>query len=249
MPIYTRETLQSSRLPWVEIDDFEFIHLGRVMVMNNHTVEPDQNGHVAYWGYYQDSPLPSSVRLEPTTPQDRITVVSGQVQVETEDGRVTLNKRDYFDIPPTGATVTNSGQSMVELVRIMGHWDHTVRNEICMFRPGNPCDYHYHDGDEYWLVFRGNFTLDYNGMRIPVGPGDLLAAGKGIPHGALQPEQVMNAIVMAMPLEDAKRDGHLNHQNQGEPSIGRDVPQSVWDDLRLRSVGDVTIPYQYQEQR
>jgi len=242
MPIYTRETLQTDRLPWVEIEDFEFIHLGRVMVMNNHSVTPDESGHVAYWGYYQDRPLASSMRIEPTTPKDRITVVSGQVQVESEHGRFTLHKRDYYDVPASGATITNSGQSMAELVRVKGHWSHTIRNEICMFRPGNPCDYHYHDGDEYWVIFRGHFTLDYNGMRIPVRPGDPLAAGKGIPHGALDPEEAMNAIVMAMPLEDAKRDGHLNHKNQGEPTIGRDVPQRMWDALRARSIGEVEIP-------
>ncbi len=38
MPIYTRESLQTDRLPWVEVDDFEFFHLGRIMVMNNHSV-------------------------------------------------------------------------------------------------------------------------------------------------------------------------------------------------------------------
>lgn len=242
MPIYTRESLQTDRLPWVEIEDFEFIHLGRVMVMNNHSVEPDASGHVAWWGYYQDRPLESSIHIVPKHPKDRITVVSGQVEVVSECGRVTLHKRDYFDIPASGATITNSGQSMVELVRVMGHWDHTVRNEICMFRPGNPCDYHYHDGDEYWVVFRGHFTIDYNGMRIPMKPGELLAAGKGIPHGTLDPEEAMNAIVMAMPLEDAKRDGHLNHKNNGEPTIGREVPEKVWDELRARSIGDVEVP-------
>ncbi|MFC6357097.1 hypothetical protein [Luethyella okanaganae] len=242
MPIYTRETLQTERLPWVEIHDFEFHHLGRTMVTNNHSITADESGHVPYWGYYQDRPLQASIRLQPTTAKDRITVVSGQVQVESEHGRVTLHKRDYFDIPATGATITNSGQSMAEFVRVMGDWDHTVRNEICMFRPGNPCDYHYHDGDEYWLVFRGHFTLDYNGLKVPVGPGELLAAGKGFAHGALDPEEAMNAIVMAMPLEDGKRDGHLNHGNQGEPTPGRDVPESVWDGLRARSTGDVIIP-------
>lgn len=242
MPIFTRDTLQTQRLPWVEIDDFESIHLGRVMVMNNHSVAPDASGHVAYWGTYQDRPLESSVRIEPTHPKDRITVVSGQVEVQSEHGRFTLHKRDYYDVPASGATVTNSGQSMAELVRVMGHWDHTVRNEICMFRPGNPCDYHYHDGDEYWVVFRGHVTLDYNGMRVPVGPGELLAAGKGIPHGCLDPEEAMNAIVMAMPLEGPKRDGHLNHKNQGEPTIGREVPEPMWRDLAARSTGSVVIP-------
>ena len=30
MPIYTRETLKSEKLPWVDIDDFEFFCLGRI---------------------------------------------------------------------------------------------------------------------------------------------------------------------------------------------------------------------------
>ena len=29
MPIYTRETLQTQKLPWVDIDDYEFFVLGR----------------------------------------------------------------------------------------------------------------------------------------------------------------------------------------------------------------------------
>ena len=29
MPIYSRESLQTDRLPWVEVDDFEFFHLGQ----------------------------------------------------------------------------------------------------------------------------------------------------------------------------------------------------------------------------
>jgi mannose-6-phosphate isomerase-like protein (cupin superfamily) len=235
MPIYTHESLQTNRLPWVEIDDFEFFHLGRVMVLGHQPTASEGDGHVPYWGYYQDRPLPTSRRIEPTRPKDRVVVISGEVQVESDHGRFRLHKRDYYDVPSSGATLTNIGSSMAELARIEGHWDHTIRSEIAMFQPGNPCDYHYHDGDEYWVVFRGYFDLDYHGLKVPVKPGELLAFGKGYEHGLLDPEEVMQTIVLAMPLEDRRRDGHLNRERNGDPVPGREIPDSVWDELRERA--------------
>jgi mannose-6-phosphate isomerase-like protein (cupin superfamily) len=232
MPIYTRETLQAQRLPWVEIEDFEFFVLGRVMASNGHPVGPDPDGHVPYWGNYQDQPLPSARTITPSHPKDRIVVISGEVQAESEHGRVTLRKRDYLDIPASGATVTNLGASMAEVARICGHWRRTIRTEICLFRPENPCDYHYHDGDEYWAVFRGHFTLDYHGIKVGMRPGMLLAAGRGYEHGALAPEEQFQAIVMAMPLEGRMRDGHLNTDRNGAATPGREVPAEVFDALR-----------------
>jgi mannose-6-phosphate isomerase-like protein (cupin superfamily) len=239
MPIYTSETLQTDRLPWVEVDDFEFFHLGRVMVMNDHSVATDAGGHVPHWGFYQDNPVPHTRRIEPTRPRDRIIVISGDVKVESALGRVTLHKRDYLDLPASGATLSNVGSSMAEIARIQGRWDRTIRCEICMFEPGRPCDYHYHDGDEYWAVFRGNFDIDYEGAKYRTGPGDLLAFGKGFEHGLLDPEEAMQAIVLAMPLEDAERDGHLSRERNGAPVRGRDVPESVFEALRERAPANV----------
>ncbi|HEX3690138.1 MAG TPA: cupin domain-containing protein [Solirubrobacteraceae bacterium] len=232
MPIYTPDTLQTDRLPWVDVDDFEFFHLGRIMVLNDHSVDETPDGHVPYWGYYQERPLPSSRRIEPTRPKDRIVVISGEVQIQSELGRFTLHKRDYYDVPPSGATITNSGESMAELARVEGHWDHTIRSEICMFQPGNPCDMHYHDGDEYWIVFRGHFNIDYHGLKVPTKPGELLCFGKGYEHGLMEIDEVMQAIVLAMPLEDRERDGHLNRERNGDPVPGRDIPDSVFERLR-----------------
>jgi quercetin dioxygenase-like cupin family protein len=239
MPIYTSETLKTEQLPWVEIDDFEFFHLGRVMVMNDHAVQSDPSGHVPYWGYYQDRPLPTFRRIEPTQPKDRIVVIGGEVQVQSEHGRFTLHKRDYYDVPESGATLSNTGESVAELARIEGHWEQTIRSEIFMSQPGNPCDYHYHDGDEYWIVFRGRFNIDYAGLKIPTKPGELLAFGKGYEHGLLDPEEVMGAIVLAMPLEDRERDGHLNRERNGDPVPGREIPDAVFDQLREESVAVV----------
>ena len=61
---------------------------------------------------------------------------------------------------------------------------------------------------------------------------ELLAFGKGYEHGLLEPSETMGAIVLAMPLEDRERDGHLNRERNGDPVPGREVPESVWDELR-----------------
>ena len=120
--------------------------------------------------------------------------------------------------------MTNVGTSTAELARIGGHWASVIRTEICLFRPDRPCDYHYHDGDEYWFVFRGHFTLNYDDREYAMRPGLMLAAGMGYEHGSLHPEEQFEAVVFATKLEGERRDGHLTRERHGTPVRNRDVP-------------------------
>jgi mannose-6-phosphate isomerase-like protein (cupin superfamily) len=224
MPIYTRETLRTDRLPWVDIDDFEFIVLGRPPGQGTPAAAQAANGHAAFWGTPAD---PHVATFNPTTPRERIVVIDGEVQVECEIGRFHLTRRDFFEVPHTGARVTNVGTSTAEVARIAGHWTQVIRNEICLFRPDRPCDYHFHDGDEYWMVFRGHFTLNYDGREYKMRPGLMLAAGMGFEHGSTQPEEHFEAVVMAMQLEGRRRDGHLLRDRDGAPVKNRVVPESA----------------------
>lgn len=233
MPLYTRETLTSEKLPWVDIDDFEFFILGRNPGSMIHGAPPGPGEFVPYWGNYQEKPLPFMAELKPTAPKERIVVLSGTLQAECAFGRFTLERRDWLDIPQTGVTLTNIGTTQAEIGRIAGHWQDVIRTEICLFRDENPCDYHYHDGDEYWFVFRGHFTLDYAGRKYAVKPGMVMAAGMGYEHGALEPGEQFQAIVFATQLEGAKRNGHLNRETHGAPVPGREVPESVFDNEYL----------------
>src|SRR5262249_1748356 len=129
--------------------------------------------------------------------------------------------------PHSGARVTNVSTSTAELARIAGHWSTVIRNEICLFRPDRPCDYHYHDGDEYWMVFRGHFTLNYDGQEYEMSPGLMLAAGMGFEHGAIASDERFEAVVMAMGLEGQLRDGHLVRALHGAPEKRRLVPEEA----------------------
>jgi mannose-6-phosphate isomerase-like protein (cupin superfamily) len=238
MPIYTRETLKTDKLPWVDIDDFEFMVLARPAGTPGPAIaqpaQPTQapNGHAAFWGTYQVTPDPTSREFKPTTPCERLMVIDGEVCVESEYGRFTMKRRDCFEVPQSGARVTNVGNSTAELARIAGRWKQIIRNEICLFRPDRPCDYHYHDGDEYWMVFRGHFTLNYDGKDYMMRPGSMLAAGMGYEHGAVQPEEHFEAVVIATQLEGQLRDGHLTREMHGEPVRNREVPASALDAFR-----------------
>jgi len=229
MPIFSRDTLHTERLPWMESDDFEFFVLGRQSATR--TAPEASNGQAAYWGV---APDPFVKELQPTSPRERIVVLHGEVQVECEIGRFTLRRRDFLELPRGLVRLTNTGNATAELAHVKGHWSRVIRQEICLFRPDRPCDYHYHDGDEYWMVFRGHFTLNYDEREYAMRPGLMLAAGMGFEHGAVAPEEHFEAVVMATGLEGQRRDGHLTRELHGAPRKGREVPASAMRSHQLQ---------------
>jgi mannose-6-phosphate isomerase-like protein (cupin superfamily) len=110
---------------------------------------------------------------------------------------------------------------------VAGHWQQAIRTEIFRFYPERPLDYHFHDGDEYWFVHRGHFTLEYADREYPMGPGGMLAAGMGYEHGAQHPEELFEGVAIATQLEGTGRDGHLLREVHGDPVPGRDVPEEA----------------------
>lgn len=231
MPVYSdREQLKHrpDGDRWVDIDDIEFFALGNT----DRVAEGEEPPPQTYPDPVTDpqkslkaaTDVAVSRRLSPTTPKERIVVTNGEVVVQSEHGQTILKRMQYMDVPQSGALVTNalplSPEGMrpqTEVARIAGHWQEVIRTAIFRFGPGRPCDYHYHDGDEYWFVFRGHFTLRFRGEDHWMTPGSILAAGMGEEHGALAPEETFEGIGFATQLEGQKRDGHLWCPIHGEP--------------------------------
>lgn len=218
MPIYTHSQLKADRDPWVEIDDFSLHFLERIRPAPAHAPEGRAPSAQPYWGTTTDAPRPTSMRIERRAPQDRIVITSGEVIAESSAGRFRMVKRDWFDIPEGGATISNMGYTSAELIHISGHWNTAIRTEIPAFGPGFPCDYHYHDGHEYWITYQGHFTLQYDGSDHRIGPGMLVAARRGREHGVADPEEELRAVVIATGLSAPLRDGHLTRELHGDPT-------------------------------
>jgi len=211
----------------VEINDFEVFSLGGTDAIADGPPEP---GHVpdpvlepeaAFHAVHQ---TPVARQLLPAHPRERIIVLSGEASLETNYGRVTLKRMGWAEVPPVGAIIRNAmppgpegWRAYTELMRISGHWTEAIRMAVMQFGPGRPCEYHYHDGDEYWLVYRGHFTLLCDGDEHPMSPGSVLAAGAGEEHGVISPAETFEAVGFATQLEGRKRDGHLWRPVHGDP--------------------------------
>ena len=231
MPVYKdREdfTRRGPSSPWIDVEDVEFILLGGADRVADGEEPPRSNLPdpltEAAASFRAGLDVPSARRLVPAAERERIIVISGEVSYESGHGRVTLRRRDWIDIPRSGATIRNamvadaSGhRPEVELARFTGHWKEAIRTSIFKLGPGRPADYHYHDSDEYWFVFRGHFDVHLDGRDYPMQPGSILAAGMGEEHGVFDPTETFEGVGFATQLEGQKRDGHLWRDVHGAP--------------------------------
>ncbi|MGI8643274.1 MAG: cupin domain-containing protein [Thermomicrobiales bacterium] len=72
-------------------------------------------------------------------------------------------------------------------------------------------DRHYHDADEYWLVFSGRARVMSEGREYEIGPGDILCTKMGEEHDILELlEGPLRSFYIEDELRGQKRSGHLH---------------------------------------
>jgi mannose-6-phosphate isomerase-like protein (cupin superfamily) len=84
-------------------------------------------------------------------------------------------------------------------------------------------DSHYHDCDEYWILFQGRGIAVSEGKMYEVREGDCVATGMGHHHDLPRVIEPMKAVYFETTLEGQKRRGHLWNHTHGpaEPKRGR----------------------------
>jgi mannose-6-phosphate isomerase-like protein (cupin superfamily) len=88
---------------------------------------------------------------------------------------------------------------------------------------GDPVDYpktngmdsHYHDCDEYWIIYKGKGQAVSEGKLYEVGPGDCIATGRGHHHDFPIDHEPVRAVYLETDLEGKKRKGHLWEYKHG----------------------------------
>ena len=76
-------------------------------------------------------------------------------------------------------------------------------------------DTHYHDCDEYWVVWGGRGRGGLGGAGYEVGPGDCVATGMGHHHDFARVHEPVRAVYFETTLGGAKRLGHLWEHTHG----------------------------------
>lgn len=125
------------------------------------------------------------------------------------------------------------------LVRMCGHWGEEVggsgifgvvkssspqdRGDAVDYIKETNFDNHYHDCDEYWIVFKGRGVAVSEGKAYEVGAGDCLATGMGHHHDFPQVQEPVEAVYFETTLAGQKRRGHLWDHTHGpaQPQMDR----------------------------
>lgn len=138
-------------------------------------------------------------------------------------------KLDLGGVAPRTLRLRSEAPALV--CRLAGRWRSVTSSGIFTVSPGTPpnfdtphayvkttgFDNHYHDCDEYWIVWEGKATVASEGETYEVGPGDCVATGMGWHHDvlAVHGDGALRAIWFEGTLEGRKRVGHLWEPQHG----------------------------------
>jgi mannose-6-phosphate isomerase-like protein (cupin superfamily) len=133
----------------------------------------------------------------PSAPDDR----SAHGSADSSDD-VVVTQRLSPDARPTWSDVTSAGVFRVE--------------------PNGRFDRHYHDCDEYWLVFAGSGRVMVGAVTYDVVSGDIVCTRAGAEHDVVAVGQTLQAFWFEGPTPSGGRVGHLHRTD--DDARGHRVP-------------------------
>ena len=171
--------------------------------------------------------------------KEKLIVGRGRCRIEgageARDGEVGSN----VDLSPvSGGFNVTAGDVPVTVIRMCGQWgDETGgsglfavsesaqpadRGDPVAYAKSTNFDSHYHDCDEYWIIWEGSGVAVSEGRSYDVSAGDCVATGMGHHHDFPQVQMPVRAVYFETTLEGAKRRGHLWEHTHGPATPRRD---------------------------
>jgi mannose-6-phosphate isomerase-like protein (cupin superfamily) len=157
-------------------------------------------------------------------PKEKLIVGEGKCALKAGDVEVVAGEHGQFDLQPGDPPYeVVRAQASTVLVRMAGRWgDEVGGSGIFMVTENGAFDNHYHDCDEYWIVFSGRGVAMSEGREYDVGPGDCVATGMGWHHDFPIVHEPVKAVFFETTIEGQKRAGHLWEQEHGPAEPKRD---------------------------
>lgn len=107
-------------------------------------------------------------------------------------------------------------------------WSDVTSAGIFKIEPNGRFDRHYHDCDEYWLVFSGSARVMVGDEAFVVGRGDIVCTPIGIEHDIVAVSETLEAFWFEGATKAGGRIGHLHRSD--ETAAGHVVPHA--EDLK-----------------
>jgi mannose-6-phosphate isomerase-like protein (cupin superfamily) len=169
--------------------------------------------------------------------REKLIVGEGQCRIRYNGTSILTERGANLDLVPTSGSTENAQFEVSEvlsdsiLIRMCGDWGEQ-RGGSGLFAvakseqpqdKGDPVDYpketnfdrHYHDCDEYWILFKGRGLAVSEGKHYEVGPGDCIATGMGHHHDFPIVSEPVEAVFFETTLQGQKRRGHLWNHTHG----------------------------------
>lgn len=164
--------------------------------------------------------------------KEKLIVGKGECRISFEGQTVTAEEGANLDLTsPDGQFEALEALSDTTLIRMCGRWGDETGGAGIFCAPraeqdephGDPVDYpketsfdnHFHDCDEYWILFEGRGIAVSEGKPYEVGPGDCVATGMGHHHDFPQVFEPVRAVYFETTMEGRKRRGHLWDHTHG----------------------------------
>jgi len=172
--------------------------------------------------------------------KEKLIVCQGRVRIAIDGVEVDASAGSNLDLPngATGFAVSEVSEDLVA-VRLCGAWGEetggsglfTVESSTAPADRGDPVPYpkttnfdsHYHDCDEYWVVWAGRGEAVSEGQSYDVGVGDCVATAMGHPHDVPRVQEPLRGVYFETTLRGARRRGHLWEHTHGpaQPVLDR----------------------------
>ncbi len=95
---------------------------------------------------------------------------------------------------------------------------------------GGRFDCHYHDCDEYWLIFKGRAKVMSEGKEYYVKPGDIVCTRTGDEHDVIEVYEDLEAFWFEDATPPGGRTGHLHRdpdKRKGHPVPAAPYPENL----------------------
>lgn len=164
--------------------------------------------------------------------KEKLIVGKGSCKIKAATRIIPAGQGANIDLSsPDGAFKVLETDCDTILIRMCGRWREptggsgifAVENAANPESTGDPVDYkkttpfdnHFHDCDEYWIIFEGRGVAVTEGKSFEVGPGDCVATGMGHHHDFPLVFEPVRAAFFETTMEGPGRGGHLWEHKHG----------------------------------
>jgi mannose-6-phosphate isomerase-like protein (cupin superfamily) len=191
--------------------------------------------------YFEMLQLPTGANhtFERVGQKEKLIVGKGQCRLAFAGQTIIADEKVNLDLAtPDEQFEVLEVLSDATLIRMCGRWGDetggsgifTVAKADNRLDRGDPVDYpketnfdnHYHDCDEYWIIFAGRGVSVSEEKHYEVVPGDCIATGMGHHHDFPWVFEPVKAVYFETTIEGEKRRGHLWNHKHGQAKPQKD---------------------------